>query len=170
MRFFTTILTLFFSVLLVGQAQVEGVLTDENGNPIVGANLILQESRQGDATDAEGRYQIEQVKPGIYTLVATYVGYQEVRTQITVEEGASRVQQHLQLSQRIFNLDGLTVTATRAGEKTPMTYTNVGKEELEERNLGQDVPYILRWTPSAIVTAIEPTTARATLSTLSSTA
>lgn len=153
MRFFTTILTLFFSVLLVGQAQVEGVLTDENGNPIVGANLILQESRQGDATDAQGRYQIEQVKPGIYTLVATYVGYQEVRTQITVEEGASRVQQHLQLSQRIFNLDGLTVTATRAGEKTPMTYTNVGKEELEERNLGQDVPYILRWTPSAIVTS-----------------
>ena len=153
MRFFTFVLLMACSFTLLGQAQVEGVLTDENGQPILGANLILQESRQGAATDVDGRYLIDKVQPGTYTLVATYVGYQEVRQQLIVEEGVLSTTQNLRLSQRIFNLEGLTITATRAGEKTPMTYTNLGKEELEERNLGQDVPYLLRWTPSAVVTS-----------------
>lgn len=142
-----------FSVMLLGQTQVEGILTDENGKPIVGANVILKESSQGSASDVDGRYLIDQVKPGQYTLIVSYVGYEEVNKKISVAAGTSSVQQNLRLSQRIFNLGGLTVTATRAGEKTPMTYTNVDKEELEERNLGQDVPYILRWTPSTVVTS-----------------
>lgn len=153
MRFFTFVLLMACGFTLLGQAQVEGVLTDENGQPILGANLILKESRQGAATDADGRYLIEKVKPGTYTLVVTYVGYQEVRQELVVGEGVASTTQNLRLSRRIFNLDGLTITATRAGEKTPMTYTNLGKEELEERNLGQDVPYLLRWTPSAVVTS-----------------
>ncbi len=153
MRFFTFVLLMTLSVNLLGQSQIEGVLTDEQGQPIVGANVVLQESQQGAATNQDGRYAIQNVKAGIYTLTATYVGYEEVSMKLTVAEGNDRVPQDLQLSQRIFNLGGLTVTATRAGEKTPMTYTNVDKEELEERNLGQDVPYILRWTPSTVVTS-----------------
>ncbi|MBX2878195.1 MAG: TonB-dependent receptor [Saprospiraceae bacterium] len=153
MRFFTFILLLALSFNVLGQSQVEGVLTDEQGQAIVGANVVLQESRQGAATDLDGRYSIQNVKPWAYTLVVSYVGYQEVRQQVVVEGNDSTVEQNLRLAQRIFNLDGLTITATRAGEKTPMTYTNLDKEELEERNLGQDVPYLLRWTPSAVVTS-----------------
>lgn len=153
MRFFTFVLLMTLSINVLGQSQVEGVLTNKQGQPIVGANVVLQESQQGAATNQDGRYTIQNVKPGAYTLVVTFVGYDEVRKKLTVAEGTNRVQQDLQLSERIFNLGGLTVTATRAGEKTPMTYTNVDKEELEERNLGQDVPYILRWTPSTVVTS-----------------
>ena len=34
-----------------------------------------------------------------------------------------------------------------------MTYTSLDEEELEKSNLGQDVPFLLRWTPSAVVTS-----------------
>ena len=50
-------------------------------------------------------------------------------------------------------LQTVIVNATRAGEKTPTTYTNLSKEEIESRNLGVDVPYLLDFTPSAVVTS-----------------
>jgi iron complex outermembrane receptor protein len=51
---------------------------------------------------------------------------------------------------RIINAD-ITVTATRATALTPVTYTNVSREEIQRRNLGQDAPYLLKWTPSVVV-------------------
>ena len=47
----------------------------------------------------------------------------------------------------------VTVTATRATAKTPVTYTDVSREELQKRNLGQDAPYLLKWTPSVVVSS-----------------
>lgn len=47
----------------------------------------------------------------------------------------------------------VTVTATRATAETPVTYTNVSREELQIRNLGQDAPYLLKWTPSVVVSS-----------------
>ncbi|MEM9930567.1 MAG: TonB-dependent receptor, partial [Bacteroidota bacterium] len=41
--------------------------------------------------------------------------------------------------------------ATAATALTPVTYTNVSKEEIQARNLGQDAPYLLKWTPSVVV-------------------
>src|SRR5690606_28974103 len=43
------------------------------------------------------------------------------------------------------------VKATRAGEKTPVTTSHHDKETIEENNLGQDVPYLLKGTPPAVV-------------------
>ncbi|MBK9018220.1 MAG: TonB-dependent receptor [Saprospiraceae bacterium] len=50
-------------------------------------------------------------------------------------------------------LHELTVTAVRAGEKSPFTYANVSSDDLKARNLGQDVPYLLDATPSVVVTS-----------------
>ena len=45
------------------------------------------------------------------------------------------------------------MTATRASEKTPMTFTNVSKERLQKNNLGLDIPYLLLQTPSVVATS-----------------
>lgn len=45
----------------------------------------------------------------------------------------------------------VTVTATAATSKTPVTYTNLSRAQIQERNLGQDAPYLLKWTPSVVV-------------------
>lgn len=153
MRFLSLIILCLTAVFSQAQTKIQGNLTDETGAPIVGANVLLVESRQGAATDLSGNYRIEGVAAGTYTLSISYVGYQSLQQQLEVPAGESSLQRDVQLSARIFNLQGLTVTATRATEKTPMTYTNLGKEELEARNLGQDAPYLLRWTPSAVVTS-----------------
>ncbi|MGL5318363.1 MAG: TonB-dependent receptor [Bacteroidales bacterium] len=50
-------------------------------------------------------------------------------------------------------LDEVVVTATRAMKGTPVAYTNFSKEQIAERNFGQDVPYLISQTPSVIVTS-----------------
>lgn len=47
----------------------------------------------------------------------------------------------------------VTVTATRATSQTPVTFTNVSREEIQRVNLGQDAPYLLKWTPSVVVSS-----------------
>lgn len=46
------------------------------------------------------------------------------------------------------SLEEATVTATRAGRHTPVAFTNVTRQELDKRNFGQDIPYLLATTPS----------------------
>ena len=44
------------------------------------------------------------------------------------------------------------VSSVRAKDKNPITYTNVSKEEIAPRNLGQDVPVLLQYLPSVVST------------------
>ncbi len=50
-------------------------------------------------------------------------------------------------------LDEVNVNALRANEKTPMTFTNISKSEIEKGNLGQDFPYLISLTPSVVTTS-----------------
>ncbi|MBJ6108979.1 TonB-dependent receptor [Hymenobacter sp. BT523] len=45
------------------------------------------------------------------------------------------------------------VTATRATDKTGTAYQNVSRQELQARNFGQDIPYLLDQTPSVVTTS-----------------
>lgn len=152
-KHFCLAITLLLTATLTAQTNVSGRITDENGRALTGANVFLQESQQGAATDLDGRYQIRNVKEGNYTLRVTYVGYDDYRRKVVVPGAKEELTVNLQLTERPLRLEELIVHATRSDERTPMTFTNLEREELEVRNLGQDVPYVLRWTPSTVVTS-----------------
>lgn len=50
-------------------------------------------------------------------------------------------------------LDEVIVSAIRVTDKTPVTFSNINKEELESRNLGQDIPMLLNFLPSVVTTS-----------------
>ena len=50
-------------------------------------------------------------------------------------------------------LDEVIVSAIRVTDKTPVTFSNITKEELESRNLGQDIPILLNFMPSVVTTS-----------------
>lgn len=53
---------------------------------------------------------------------------------------------------KVTELKEVTVSSVRAKDKNPITYTNVSKEEIAPRNLGQDVPILLQYLPSVVST------------------
>ena len=69
------------SLLLCGtvamaQSQKSGVITDSNGEPLVGVTVMEQGTSNGTVTDINGRYTITTTKPGA-KLKVSYVGYED---------------------------------------------------------------------------------------------
>lgn len=64
---------------VVQNSGISGVVTDANGDPIIGASVLLKGSKGGTATDFDGRFNIKDVKEA--TLIISYVGFltQEVK-------------------------------------------------------------------------------------------
>jgi iron complex outermembrane receptor protein len=50
-------------------------------------------------------------------------------------------------------LDEVFVSAIRATRESPVTFTNLTKEELKPRNLGQDIPILLNYMPAVVTTS-----------------
>ena len=53
---------------------------------------------------------------------------------------------------KVTTLKEVTVSSVRAKDKNPITFTNVSKEEIAPRNLGQDIPVLLQYLPSVVST------------------
>lgn len=56
-------------------------------------------------------------------------------------------------SLKVVNLQEVQIVSTRATSKTPVAFTNVSKKELKKQNFGQDIPFLLSMTPSALTTS-----------------
>ena len=54
---------------------------------------------------------------------------------------------------RSYELQSVQVTATRAGNRTPMAVTNFDKQQINKFNFGQDIPFLLSLTPSVTTTS-----------------
>ncbi len=65
--------------LVTAKAQktynITGIVTDEKDVPIAGATVFLADSRKATSTDIDGKFNLNQVQPGKYTLVAKMLGY-----------------------------------------------------------------------------------------------
>ena len=59
----------------------------------------------------------------------------------------------LQDSTKTEKLDEVLVKAVRVDAKSPITHSNVTKEQLAKRNLGQDIPMLLNFLPSVVTTS-----------------
>ncbi|MEM1122133.1 MAG: TonB-dependent receptor [Bacteroidota bacterium] len=154
MKNLLTILVLFLHINLgFSQSNVTGKITDANGQVLIGATVQLLETKQGTATDLEGTFELTNVQAGNYTLISSYVGYETLRRPIAIPPNTASVNLDLRLQERPIAFDQIVVKSTRATEKLPITYTNVENAEIQERNLGQDIPFILKWTPSTVVTS-----------------
>jgi iron complex outermembrane receptor protein len=136
-----------------GQGVITGQVTDQAGDPLPGATIFILETKEGTAANKGGVYRFENLESGFYTLRISFVGYEPVLRKTSVNEGTSKTILHVQLDNRVVMIDQLVVSSTRVSEKMPFTATILDKETIEKNNLGQDVPYQLRWTPSVVVTS-----------------
>ncbi len=149
--FFVMAMALLFTLFVHAQATLSGRITDAFNEPLIGANVLIINLERGTATDMDGTYRLDNLPPGAYDIRVSYVGLATFTKTITLLNGNN--EWNVQLQRQDLSLDELIVKATRAGRTTPMTYVNLGKAELEPLNLGQDVPFLLQWTPSTVVTS-----------------
>ncbi len=69
-------------------SSIQGYVRDaKTGEPLPGATVMLVATSMGAATDINGKYLIQNVPAGTYTIKASYVGYEERKSLITLKAG-----------------------------------------------------------------------------------
>ena len=122
------VFSIYFLVLSLIHAQtVKGVLTDEaTGEAIPFANVVLDGTRYGAATDLNGFYLINKMPAGEYTLRVRYVGYQEYNETITIGKGQT-ILRNISLKAEAKTLKTINVTDNRIEERKIQTQVSVEK-------------------------------------------
>lgn len=132
------------------QHRIHGKVEDaKTKTALAGATVTRLNDRVTTVTDRDGYFSIAPLTEGVTGLEVRFVGYET--QQLTVKPGEDELLIGLVEAARL--TDEVIIVATRAGEKTPTTFTTVSKEELQRQNFGQDLPLLLNWTPSLVTTS-----------------
>lgn len=83
------VFTIFSSFSQTG--NLRGVVTDDYGLYIPGANVVIEELQKGAVTDENGAYTIFNIPEGTYDLSIQYLGFKDVKVEATVENGVTSV-------------------------------------------------------------------------------
>ncbi|MEC7259915.1 MAG: TonB-dependent receptor, partial [Bacteroidota bacterium] len=143
-----TILLLFITFTSIAQNNFVGRVTDSSGEPIVGANILIEESNLITYTDEKGKFYLNSNSTNI-DIQVSHVGY------LTKEIEFSNPNQEINivLDDGIILKDEIKVISTRAKYNSPFAFTNISKSFIEKNNSGKDIPFLINSTPSTYSTS-----------------
>ena len=150
---FTLSVILFF---LFGQnlwgsitGKITGTITDKAGNSMPGANIVIQGTLLGAASDMEGNYYILKVPPGNYSVFASMIGYKKlIKMDVVVQAGRTT---HLNfiLEEAIIEGEEVVVTAERPVVEVDRTSTEfiISAKEIKLAPVVQNVQDFVKIMP-----------------------
>jgi len=117
------------STVAMAQGKVTGKVVDANGEPVIGASVVVKGTSTGTVTDFDGNYTIQNV-PQNASIVLSYVGY---RTQTIQVGGKSTINVTLEEDRQL--LDEVVVVGYGVQRKSDVTgaLTRVGEKELNTK-------------------------------------
>ena len=137
--------------------QVKGTVIDKSSRqPLEFINVMIVGLNKGGVTDAEGKFSIEQVPPGIYRLQASAIGY---KTVTTPEYILSTRDLHIQIEmeENQTELEGVTITASpfRRDIESPVSLRIIGLQEIEKSpGANRDISRIVQSYPGVAFSPI----------------
>jgi len=143
-----TIILLLITFTSIAQNNFEGQVTNSNGDPIVGANILIEGSNLITYTDEKGKFYLNSKSSNVNIRIS-HVGY------LTKEKKISDPNQEIKivLDDGIILKDEIKVISTRAKENSPFSFTNISKSFIEKNNSGKDIPFLINLTPSSYSTS-----------------
>lgn len=111
------ILSLAMSLSYGNNAIISGFVTDSaSGEVLIGANVFLKETGQGMAADLNGYYIIQNIVPGTYTIMTSYVGFDLFKKKIILNIEES-IKVDITLEELAVELSEISVTAEKLQRK-----------------------------------------------------
>ena len=113
-KLFSVLIFCCFSLTTVFAQQtteVRGLVTDENKQPLIGVDVVLEGTSIGVSTNDKGFYELRNVPVGKQTIVFSYLGFQTLKIRTDVAPNPSGTHTHLdvQLSEELTALQEVEV-------------------------------------------------------------
>src|SRR5690606_34194654 len=131
---FTIVLCLIGFSAVAQQASISGHVIDDKGKAIPMATVQLIEIAQGTQADENGRFRLEHIASGSYTLQVSNIGYQSVSENIKVKTNQNLNLGRIKMQQSTEALDEVVVNGNGHADflvKTPSTSLRLTTEVLD---------------------------------------
>jgi iron complex outermembrane recepter protein len=138
------------SLQLNAQFSLKGKVKGSDNEFLIGAHVIIRDTYYQTTTNKEGEFVFNGMKSGTYQLIVSFVGYEKYSLKMEVTHN-TELEILLKESPRVS--DAVIISAVRATENTPTTFSIINKEQINQKNQVQDLPYILNLEPSVVTTS-----------------
>ena len=128
MKKLLTLIAVFASFTMWAQTQVSGTVTDAEGQPLPGAN-ILMDGTTGAVSDFDGNFSLSTDQQPPFTLTVSSVGFEST----TVDVTSASVSLTIQLSEGSTQLDEIVVSASRFAQRifeSPVTVEKFNVQQI----------------------------------------
>jgi outer membrane receptor protein involved in Fe transport len=129
MRTILNSIVLLFCVYSFAQTTVEGNVSDENGQPVAGANILVVGTSSGTVTDFDGAFSLTVDLDPPFTLQISMVGFDTATQEVTSNNQTFNIQ----LSEGN-ELDEVIISASRTPERifeSPVTVERFGIKDIK---------------------------------------
>jgi hypothetical protein len=94
---------------LHSQTTIQGKITDQNSNPIIGANIFIEGTYDGSSSDQEGYFNFEFDGEESHVLIVKYIGYEDVHLPIDAKKDSLILK--ITMVEATNQIDMITITA-----------------------------------------------------------
>ncbi len=127
-------LLLLIPFSLQAQTKISGTVTDEeNGDPLIGAGIIIKETGAGTVTDYDGYFELKIKEELPVTLKVSYIGY--LTKEITLTQQLAAKPLNIALSSDAVTIETVEITGQRISEKqkeSPLTVESMDALAIRE--------------------------------------
>ncbi|WP_299113834.1 TonB-dependent receptor domain-containing protein [uncultured Winogradskyella sp.] len=120
---------MLFSVISFAQTTVKGKITDNTGQPLPGANVIIEGTTTGTSSDFDGNYILTTDQAPPFKIVISYTGFETQTLEVTANDQTVDVQ-----LKEGNELDEVVISASRTPERifeSPVTVERFGLKEIK---------------------------------------
>jgi len=139
----TALFLCIFPILLSAQntedGSASGAVIDTQGRPVAGLHIMVEHSALGTVSNTEGHYQLNNIPPGIYTLIYSHIAFKTERYPAVLIKSGQTVQiDTIVMTSRVLKGPKLVVTATRGARTATETAAAINvlpQTAIRERNV-----------------------------------
>ena len=110
----------FFGIhISFGQTEISGIVTEKSGAPIIGANVLIKGTYDGDVTGIDGTFRFMTDLTGTHSLAVSYLGYETINMDVDIATMSNLV---IKLRESANTLDAVEISAStfKAGDNSKL--------------------------------------------------
>jgi iron complex outermembrane receptor protein len=133
---------------------LEGRVIDESGQPLIGANIRIENTLIGAATNRKGVFKIIRVPVGQHKVKFSMVGYEQKVVDVEIKQNQTTFIE-VQMQQVAIQTNEIFITASKYEQKLseiPISVSALSSQELSQRNIKR-LDEALRYVPGINMTS-----------------
>ncbi|MBT8323968.1 MAG: TonB-dependent receptor [Winogradskyella sp.] len=129
MKTYFTLVAMLFSMVIFAQTTVKGKITDNTGQPLPGANIIIVDTTIGVVSDFDGNYELTTDQDPPFSIQVSYTGFETQIAEVTANDQVIDI-----VLVEGNELDEVVISASRTPERifeSPVTVERFGLKEIK---------------------------------------